>query len=61
LIENLNEITLQNLPSIIEQVENEYIKQKRNRIKEEKELENRRVCIFILFKGRISSPALHFE
>ncbi|CAF4322445.1 unnamed protein product, partial [Adineta steineri] len=41
-IENLDQITLQNLPSLIDQAENECMKQKRNRIKEERELENRR-------------------
>ncbi|CAF4574886.1 unnamed protein product, partial [Rotaria magnacalcarata] len=44
-VENLKQITLQNLPSLIEQAENECMKHKRNRIKEERELENRRVCI----------------
>ncbi len=44
-IANLNQITLQNLPSLIEQAESECMKHKRNRIKEERELENRRVCI----------------
>ncbi|CAF2565800.1 unnamed protein product [Rotaria sp. Silwood2] len=42
-VENLKQITLQNLPSLIEQAENECMKHKRNRIKEERELENRRV------------------
>ncbi len=52
MIENLKEITLQNLPSLIDQVENESTKQKQNRIKAEKELENRRVCIlFILINS----------
>jgi hypothetical protein len=32
---------------LIEQVENESIKQKRNRVKEEKEIDNRRVCIVL--------------
>ncbi|CAF4384822.1 unnamed protein product, partial [Rotaria sp. Silwood2] len=41
-VENLKQITLQNLPSLIEQAENECMKHKRNRIKEERELENRR-------------------
>ncbi|CAF0981896.1 unnamed protein product [Adineta ricciae] len=41
-IENLQEITLQNLPMLIEQANNEYAKQKRNRTKEEKDMEIRR-------------------
>ncbi|CAF3387634.1 unnamed protein product [Rotaria socialis] len=41
-VENLKQITLQNLPSLIEQAEHECVKHKRNRIKEERELENRR-------------------
>ncbi|CAF3639643.1 unnamed protein product, partial [Rotaria sordida] len=41
-VENLKQITLQNLPSLIEQAENECMKHKRSRIKEERELENRR-------------------
>ncbi|UJR15815.1 hypothetical protein I4U23_002744 [Adineta vaga] len=41
-IVNLEEITLQNLPILIDQAENECMKQKRNRIKEEREMENRR-------------------
>ncbi|CAF5118745.1 unnamed protein product, partial [Rotaria socialis] len=47
-VENLKQITLQNLPSLIEQAEHECVKHKRNRIKEERELENRRVCILII-------------
>ncbi|CAF4392553.1 unnamed protein product [Rotaria socialis] len=41
-VENLKQITLQNLPSLIEQAEHECVKHKRNRIKEERELENPR-------------------
>ncbi|CAF3653200.1 unnamed protein product [Rotaria socialis] len=47
-VENLKQITLQNLPSLIEQAEHECVKHKRNRIKEERELENPRVCILII-------------
>ncbi|CAF4443059.1 unnamed protein product [Rotaria socialis] len=42
-VENLKQITLQNLPSLIEQAEHECMKHKRNRIKEERQLENRRI------------------
>ncbi|CAM4976770.1 unnamed protein product, partial [Rotaria socialis] len=41
-VENLKQITLQNLPSLIDQAENDCMKHKRNRIREERELENRR-------------------
>lgn len=44
MIEKLNEITLENLPTLIEQIESEMNKQKRVRTKEEKEVETRRVC-----------------
>ena len=44
-IDNINEITLQNLPSIIEQIETEFTKQKRYRTKEGKDIDTRRVCI----------------
>lgn len=46
MIEKFNEITLQNLPSIIEQMEKESIKRKKSQLKEEKEIETRRVKAF---------------
>jgi hypothetical protein len=50
-MEKVTQINVKCLPSLIEQVDSELMKIKRNRVKEEREMDNRRVCCWMLIDG----------